>query len=125
MEVVRRRLERQMSDNRRTDIRLESWMIYRLRPGGHFILAGDAGNEIASGPRVSSRLVNFDSATMSGVTERGRRYFLLGEGGNGLRLHTAGLLNEWLQVHGYNLDDVEDATPEEAEAALSPRSPKP
>lgn len=108
-----------MSQMQKPDIRLTKWMILRLKPDGHFILAGDAGNAIASRPRVSSRLVSFHSASMSGTTERGRRYFLVGEGGNGLRLHTAGLLNEWLLVHGYNLDDVRPATPDEADAAFT------
>lgn len=102
-----------------TDINLGNWMIFRVNGEDRFFLAGDAGGWYGTTPRVSSLLQTFDVETMSGTTESGRRYYLKGDGGNGLKLRTAGLLYGWLDTHGYTDDGISSVSPTEVGAAFS------
>jgi hypothetical protein len=114
-----------MGMKEKEDIHLGHWQIFRLKPLNLFFVAGDADQVYTSYPRVSSTFQTIDLDTLSGTTERGRRYFLHGEGGHGLHLHTAGTLNGWLNLNGYTEDEIERATPEDVDATLNPRGPKP
>ena len=107
------------------DIHLGHWMIYRVRPLNAFIMAGDADQALIMYPRVSSTIQKFDLETMTATTERGRRYFLHGSGGEGLHLHTYGTLNQWLHIHGYTEDQIEKASPEDVDVALNSKGPQP
>ncbi|MHA6643708.1 hypothetical protein [Mesorhizobium sp. A623] len=110
---------------KKEDIHLGHWQIFRLKPTNAFFVAGDADQIYTSYPRVSSTFQTFDLDTMSGITERGRRYFLRGEGGHGLHLHTAGTLQGWLNQNGYKKNDIEPATPEDVDYVLNSKGPKP
>ncbi len=91
------------------DIELRNWRavlaIQVGEPRRQLHLAGTVG---ASGEgRVSSEIVTFDLATMSGHTQSGRRYVLVGEPG----LDHAGqdALKQWAWQIGATPEDVSDA----------------
>lgn len=95
------------------DVCLSRCSIYKIQSNNdpnsysfHFV---GKNNRYGDG-RVSSRIVNFDSETMTGVTSSGRTYKIISTGG--MCMDAEYVFNQWLHINSIQQSQVSDFTEE-------------
>lgn len=86
---------------------LSYWKIYKIGDDFHFNgIEGRFGDS-----RFSSKIVEFDPATLTGKTRSGRLYQLVGETGNDREAEH--IANAWMQMNSVDTKTVSTVAPQE------------
>lgn len=88
-------------------VELVKWWVFETPEGDHHF----NGYNITVGEgRVSSKIVEFDMATKTGITRSGRKYTLAGI--PAYHSDAAYVLDAWLRINSLTRDQIKDATGE-------------